>query len=130
MDEIERVRALAWLSVARGCGFGALAVSMVSFSLIAWPVLAFKLAAIGCTLATAILVLKADRVRSRSHKTTEVWAMLQRRLDVPESHAHRVVTNALYDTFRDFALYAAALATLFWCLTLVVWLLQAPRTLT
>ena len=121
---------MAWISVARGCGFGALAVSMISFSLISWPVMAFKLAALGCTLATAILVLKAERVRNRSHKTTEVWAMLQRRIDVPETHVQRVVTNALYDTFREFALYAATLATLFWCLTLVAWLLQAPRTFT
>jgi hypothetical protein len=130
MNELDRVYAMARISVARACGFGALAIAMVSISLLSWPFIAFKLAALGCTLATAILVLKADRVRQRSHKTTEVWIMLERHVDVPESHVQRVVTNALYENFREFALYAAGLATLFWCLTLLAWLFQAPRVLT
>lgn len=130
MDELDRVRAMAWISVGRACAFGLLAIVMVSVSLIHWPYVAFKLAALGCTLATAILVLKGERVRSRSHKSTEVWIMLERHVDVPEAHVQRLITGALQDTFRQFALVAASLATGFWVLALVAWLFHTPRVLT
>jgi hypothetical protein len=130
MDELDRVRAMAWISVGRACAFGMLAIAMVSFSLVAWPHIAFKLAALGCTLATAILVLKGERAPRTSYKSTEVWIMLERHVDVPEAHVHRLITGALQDTYRQFALAAAALATGFWLLALVAWLFHTPRVLT
>lgn len=123
MDEISRIRRFAEISIGRATGFGLLAIATTSFGLIGWPVLAFKLAAVSLTLAATILTLKGEWAPGTPYKRTEVWLLLERRHDLPEPHAQRVIGNILRDTYRRFAFYAGAGAVACWCLAFASWML-------
>jgi hypothetical protein len=128
MDEIARIRGYAEISIGRASAFGLLAIATTSFGLIGWPVLAFKLAAVSLTLAAAILSLKGAWALDTPYKRTELWLLLERRHDLPEPHAQRVIGNILRDTYRRFALYMGAGAVACWCLAFASWLLIPTRS--
>ena len=117
--EHEHIRAAAFLSVGRACMFAALAIWAVAFGFIPWPVTALRLAAILSALTCAILAWKALTAPRRPYKRTEVWAMLQRKVTIPEERRQHLIADALVETFWRFATYAGAIALFLWIVALL-----------
>lgn len=104
LQKIERV---AHVSVARACGFGALAIVTFMVGLSADVVNCLKTGGLLSLLMCAVLVLKAWFAGQRNYKHTELWLMLGPQDRPHASIAQQVITNVLRDTFLHFAMHAA-----------------------
>ncbi len=118
----ERVRALAVHSVGRGCFFAALGIWCVMIGLISEPLQAIKSGAVLTMLVVCVLLLKAGHVVRRSYKQTEVWLLLNRRIELRPEIAQRVITTTLRDVYLRSALYGTLIAFGFWICALLFWL--------
>lgn len=126
MEELDRIRRAAVQSVARGCAFAMLAIGMVMFGLISWPILAFKSGAILTSIMLAVLALRAEVAPYQDYRRTETWLLMGQRHALPESHAGRAILGILRETYRRFALYAAVFAVTCWVFAFVAGLVQPP----
>jgi hypothetical protein len=122
MERIDRIRQFAELSVRRACGFAALAIVTLMIGLSANPTVALKAGAVSSTLVGVVLFLKSLRSQHTDYRRTELWILLDRRHDLPEPHAARVITGVLHDVYLRHAELAAWVAFLFWLLVLATWL--------
>jgi hypothetical protein len=113
---MDHLRRLAWVSVARGCGFGTLAVFTAMIGLVMTPGIALDVGGLGFLLMAVILMVKADRSGTISHKRTEVWLMLHENERPPAEVASVVIRRVRRDVMLQFA-YVSALAG-FGCLVL------------
>jgi hypothetical protein len=115
---VDRIRAAAEISIGRAVGFGALAIATVVLGLIFEPVLALKSGGALTLLMAAIILIKAERARSQPYRSTEVWLILDKRLDLPDDHAQRIVSSVLHSTYRRYAQASVAVAVGLWLLGL------------
>jgi hypothetical protein len=88
------IRRLADLSIARGCGFAALAVACIMISLAGNIGSVFRAGGIGCLLTAMALILKAHYASPETFKQTEVWIMLDKRERPAEDLAAQWITEA------------------------------------
>jgi hypothetical protein len=107
---MDHIRRLAWISVARGCGFGALAVFCFMFGFITTPSLALDAGGFGFLLMAAILMVKAGRAHVLSHKRTELWLMLEPDRRPPPEVASGVITRMRRETMLRFAYLSSLVA--------------------
>ncbi len=107
---MEHIRKLAWLSVARGCGFGVLAIFTSMIGLITTPGVAFDVGGVGFLLMTFILIAKAVRADRLPHRNTEIWLMLEPELRPPPDIASGVITRTRREVMLRFALMSALTA--------------------
>lgn len=126
MDEFDRIRRATVQSIGRGCLFALLAIGMTVFGLISWPILAFKSGAILTALLTAVLVLRGEFALRQDFRRTETWLLMGRQHTLPEAHAPRAILGILQDTYRRFAVYAAALSVACWVLMFLATAIQPP----
>lgn len=105
-----RIEAKAELSVARGCGFGGVAIVTMMIGMITQPALSLLLGGISALLTCFILLLKANFAHIVSYKRTEVWLMLDKTERPQAEVAQQVIGTVLKDVYLRFALYAANLA--------------------
>ena len=120
MGEVERA---AEQSVARGVGFGALAIALVVAGLAGYPQLALRSGAALALLMWAILRLKALRAPRRPYKRTEVWLLLDPRPAWAAEVAQRLIGEALQRTLERYARYVLAAAVGLWLASVVLpWL--------
>lgn len=117
---MQRVERAAEESVARGVGFGALAVALTVAGLAGYPPLALKSGAALCLLMWAVLRLKAIQATTRPYKRTEVWLMLEPRPDWPAEVAQRLIGGTLKSTFERYARYVLAAALALWAASLAL----------
>jgi hypothetical protein len=117
MSEIERA---AELSVARGVGFGALAVALVVAGLAAYPQLALRSGAALTLLMWAILRLKALRALRHPYKRTEVWLLLEPRPPWTAEVAQRLIGAALKRMLERYARFVLIAAVGLWLASLAV----------
>jgi hypothetical protein len=110
-------------SVARGVGFGALAIALVVAGLSGYPQLALRSGAVLALLMWAILRLKALHAPRRPYKRTEVWLMLDPRPAWPAETAQRLIGEALRRTLERYARFALAAAVGLWLASLALPLL-------
>ena len=122
----QRIRALAIHSVGRGCFFAALAIWCVMIGLIAEPLQSIKSGAVLTMLTVCILLLKAGYVMRRSYKKTEVWILLDRRIDLHPELAQHMITATLREIYLRYAWYGTLVALGFWLCALFFWL-GAPK---
>jgi hypothetical protein len=122
MDDLQRIRFAALVSIGRACAFFLLGVATVMAGLIAWPFLAFKSGAILTSLLAAILVLRAGLAHRQDFRRTETWVLLDKRHSLPAERAQGVFANVLQDTYRRFAFYAAAMACACWVMAFAFWM--------
>jgi hypothetical protein len=120
MSAIERA---AELSVARGVGFGALAIALVVAGLAGYPPLALRSGAALALLMWAILKLKALWAPRRPYKRTEVWLMLEQRPAWAPEVAQRLIGAALQRTLNRYARLALVAAIGLWLASLALPLL-------
>lgn len=124
----QRIRAMAIHSIGRGCFFAALAIWCVMIGLIAEPLLAIKSGAILTMMVACILLLKAGQVTRNSYKKTEVWILLDRKIEIAPEAAQTMITSILRELYLRYALYATFVAIAFWAAALLFWLAGARST--
>lgn len=95
----QRIRALAYLSVVRGCGFGLLTIFTAMVGVAADLSLVLRTGGIGLLLMAFILVLKAARAYRVSFRATEIWILLDK-----EQRPPAAIAGALIPRFRREAL--------------------------
>ena len=110
MDAIERI---AFISVARACGFAWLAIFCIAFSLSFQPPLAAFAGGVLCLLVSLILMFYAMRARKRDYKRTELWLMLAKEHRPDPAIAQQVIGEILRDTYLRFARQAVMFAVVF-----------------
>lgn len=107
---MRRLQQAAEISVARGCGFAALAIFtfMVGFA----GNIRLSLAVGGCMalLASFVLIIKALNAERTSYKRTEVWIMLEPEDRPRPEVAQKLISTALREVYLRFALRAAKLS--------------------
>ena len=104
---LQRIEHLAEISVARGCGFAALAIVTFMIGLSGDMVSSLKAGGYLSLFVCLVLLFKAWLYGLRSYKSTEVWLMLSPRERPDSAIAQYVIGTALRDTCLRFALYAA-----------------------
>lgn len=104
---MEQIEASAQISVARGSGFGLLAIFCVMIGLSGTPVVALETGGVLNLLACFILIAKAEFAPGKPYKQTEVWLMLDDRSRPPAAVAQQIISTALRSVYRQFALYFA-----------------------
>ena len=120
---LDRIEYLARLSVARACGFAALAILTFFVGLAAELTLALKTAGTLALITCLILLLKAQFARQRPYKHTELWVMLKPDERPAAAIAQQLIGTVLRETYLRFALHAAIMAAALFALALLYALL-------
>ena len=111
MQQVERA---AEASVARGCGFAALAIACALIGFAHDPLALLRAAALMVTGLAVVLYLRAMQARGRPYKRTEAWLMLDPADRPPAEIAQRTVGIALEDVYHRFARIAGTVALVLW----------------
>lgn len=123
MNQVERA---AQTSVARGCGFAALAIFCALIAFSHDPVALLRAGAVLVTGLAVVLAIQAIRARGRPYRETETWLLLDPADRPPAAIAQRAVGTALEDVYHRFARLAGKLALALWvtllAVRLVLWL--------
>lgn len=106
------IRRYAQLSIARGCGFGALAIATMMAGSANDLSLFFRSGGIGALLMCFILLLKAARVEHTPVKSTEVWIIMPKEIRPAPEVAAPLIARARRDYLLKFAYIAAVAAGL------------------
>ncbi len=109
---IQKLEALAELSVARGCGFASLGIFTFMIGYVTEPATAFKVGGLLTLLACAVLLLKARGAGTRHYKSTELWVMLAKDERPDAAIAQQIIGSILREVYLRFAQQAAVLAVL------------------
>jgi hypothetical protein len=108
---MEHIRKLAWISVARGCSFGGLAILTMMIGFSATPALALDFGGVGFLLMAVILMIKAARSEQFPYRRTEIWLMLEPQDRPPPEVAPGIISRTRRDVILRFA-HMSALAAL------------------
>jgi hypothetical protein len=117
---MEELRKAAFISVARGCGFGMLAVICVMVGMSFNPRAVFQAGGILTLMMTLILILKARNALTRDYKKTEMWLILPENFRPPERYAQWATATVMRDAYFTFAQYTALVSIAMWLLALLV----------
>jgi hypothetical protein len=114
MNSYDRIRELALVSIGRACLFGLLGIATFMFALLAWPGLAMRSGAVMFLVTSAILMLKAAQAPTRNYRRTEVWLLLGKQHDLPETRAQAIFGEVLRSTYVQFARITATASVSLW----------------
>lgn len=107
---IDRLRDMATLSVARGCGFASLAVFCMMIGFAADFAMMLKVGGVAALIVALALIVKALRAGHIDHRTTEMWILLEPAERPQEPYAQRLVASIMRETFYRFAFMFAIAA--------------------
>ena len=113
---MDRIFYYADLSIRRACGFGFIAIATAVVGLYWDAALMVKAAAIGVSLMVAILLYKALEAPKRPYKRTELWLLLNKTHDFPESRVQDVLGGVLRDRYLWHATVTGVAALVLWLL--------------
>jgi hypothetical protein len=113
------MRHIAYETVLRACGFGALAIFCVMIGLSFAPRTAFQAGGTLTTLMTLILMFKAREARTKPYRRTEMWLYLPKEHRPPEAYAQVASATVLRETYLTFARWTAAIAIVMWVIALL-----------
>jgi hypothetical protein len=117
---MEELRKAAFISVARGCGFGMLAIICVMVGLSYNPRAVFQAGGILTLLMTLILILKARNALTKDYKKTEMWLILPEDFRPPERYAQWATATVMRDAYFTFGQYTALISIVMWVLALLM----------
>jgi hypothetical protein len=106
----ETIERLAHVSVARGCGFAALAIVTLMIGLSGDMVTALEIGGMLSLAVCCTLLLKSWLYGQRDYKRTELWLMLSPQERPHSDIAQHLIATALIYSCLRFALHAARLA--------------------
>jgi hypothetical protein len=104
---MDYLRRMAWISVARGCGFGLLAICTMTIGFITMPGFAFNLMGIGLLLMSVILIIRARNAGRVMYRRTEIWLMLHEDKRPPATVAQDIISRTRAEVMLEFASMAA-----------------------
>jgi hypothetical protein len=107
-----RLRLLAEISTARGCGFAGLATLCLMIGLSANLASTLKAGGYCALMVMSVLLLMAQRAPTKPFRQTEVWLMLDDADRPPEPLAQRLLSTVRRAVFLRFAAYHAVAAAL------------------
>ena len=113
---MDRIFYYADLSIRRACGFGFIAIATAVVGLYWDAALMVKCAAIGVSLMVAVLLYKALEAPKRPYKRTELWLLLNKTHDFPESRVQDVLGGVLRDRYLWHATVTGVAALVLWLL--------------
>lgn len=116
---MDHIRAIAYETVMRACGFGSLAIFCVMVGMSFDARAAFQAGGFLTMLMTLILIYKAWEARTKSHRRTELWLYLPKEQRPPEDHAQWAIATVMRETYLTFALWTAAIAIVMWLIAFV-----------
>lgn len=117
---MEEMRKLAFESVARGCGFGMLAIVCVMVGMSFDPRAVFQAGGILTLMMVFILILKARYALTQNYKHTEMWLYLPKDFRPPEAYAQWAASTVLRDAYFTFAMYTALISIVMWVLAFFI----------
>lgn len=120
MNSLERIQTYADLSIRRGCGFALLGIATFMVGMSSDAVLAFRSGAVMVTFVLVTLLIKGMHAPTRSYKRTEVWILLDKSHDLPETRAQQVFGSILRDRYFWHAEVAAFAALGLWIITFIL----------
>ena len=109
----QAVRQAAFMSTARGCGFGGLAIITAMMGFADYPPAALRFGGVAMLLTAVILILKAWRAPQKPYRKTEVWLLLAEADRPADPYAQQLVAAARIEAFYRFAFTASVLAAIF-----------------
>jgi hypothetical protein len=104
---MKKLEQLALFSVARGCGFGFLAIATLVVGLSGNFSVALRAGGYLSLLMCSILILMAWRAPVAPYKSTELWIMLDPEERPQAAVAQRVIGTILREAYLTFALRSA-----------------------
>jgi hypothetical protein len=104
---LHRIEHAAKVSVARACGFAALAIFTFMVGLSADMAAAFRTGGLLSLVVCIVLLIKARHAATKSYKSTEVWVMLDPQERPHSAIAQQIIGTVLRETFLYFAQHAA-----------------------
>ena len=107
---MRRLQQMAWLSIARACGFAALAIGTLMFGLSGNVLMSFRTGGILTLITSLILLVRGLQAPTRPYKRTEVWLMLEPEDRPQAALAQTVIGETLKQTYLTFALHSALIA--------------------
>jgi hypothetical protein len=117
---MEELRKAAFISVARACGFGMLAIVCVMVGMSFDPRTAFQAGGILTLMMTFILILKARHALTQNHRKTEMWLILPENFRPPEKYAQWAASTVLRDAYFTFGMYTAVISIAMWIVALII----------
>ena len=119
---MDKLTILAFVSVARGCGFAGLGIFCIVVGLSYDPVLAAKTGAMLTTGLAVVLIFRAQQAPFRDYRKTELWIMLKKDERPVAEQAQKLAGHTLRDTYYAFANQVAVIAAVFWAIAPLLWL--------
>lgn len=123
---MHRLEEAAWVSLARGCGFAALAIVTFMFGMAGNIPSAFKAGGILTLITSLILLFRGWQAPSKPYKRTEVWMMLEPEDRPQAALAQTIIGETLKQTYLTFALHSALIAGGMLLLSLLLGLVSRP----
>lgn len=109
---MNRVDYLAEISIARGCGFAVLAIIVTMCGMAGDLELCLKVGAGLSMLLGIVLAWRAWHAPRRDPRQTEVYLMLDKGRDLPESYPLPQINETLRRIYVKYAEYSGAMALL------------------
>jgi hypothetical protein len=113
------MRHIAYDTVLRACGFGALAIFCIMIGLSFDGRAAFQAGGMLTMFMTLILLFKAREARTKPYRRTELWLYLPKEHRPPEQYAQWASATVLRETYLTFARWTAAIAIAMWIIALI-----------
>lgn len=123
---MHRLEEAAWVSVARGCGFAALAIVTFMFGMAGNMPGAFKAGGILTLITSLILLFRGWQAPNKPYKRTEVWMMLEPEDRPQAALAQTVIGETLKHTYLTFAFHSALIAGGMLLMSLLLALVSRP----
>ena len=123
---LQKIEEVAEISVARGCGFAALAILTLMIGLSWDMMLASKVGGGLVLLVCMVLIVRARGALRQPVRNTELWMMLDACERPDPAVAQRVLGAALRTCYLRFALHAICLSIVFLTLSLSMHLVGKP----
>lgn len=118
---MERIRYCADISIRRGCGFGVLAIACAMAGVAHDALLAMRGGALMMMVVWAVLVVKGLRAPVRRYRDTEVWILLDKKLDgVPADRIQQAIGSVLRERYFWHAYVFAGMSSLLWVMSFVL----------
>ncbi len=105
-----RIEELAYLSVARACGFAGLATFCMMIGFADQLIRALLCGGLCALTSSLIILLRMQMVKDAQFKTTEVWIMLSPAERPPVAYAAHIIMRARRRAMLDWAFKCAAVA--------------------
>ena len=120
---MEHMRRIAYETILRACGFGALAIFCVMTGMAFHPKLAFQAGGFLTMIMAFILILKSREALTKDYRRTEMWLYIEKDFRPPEAYAQWASATVLRDTYLTFALWTSLISIAMWVIALIFMLL-------